>query len=161
MTETTTEAKSEKQARHTYPDRFMVGPPGLEKIARLLGQLRAVVPACDATRKDILGWMIEKAPDVLGAADIKELSDRFYSEERFLRLALEEVRAAKARGERLSLDDILKRKPQAVLVPERKTRRRRKATLSLSDSPEEVQIVQEASDYLTTSEPAGDAVGLS
>jgi hypothetical protein len=125
------DGNEEKKVRNAYPDRFTVDPPGLEKIGRLLGQLRAAVPACEATRKDILGWLIEKAPEELGAIELQELSDRYYDEERFLKLALEEVRAAKARGERLTLDDILQRKAPATAAPARKAPRKRKAIVEV------------------------------
>jgi hypothetical protein len=109
MTETSTETKMEKKVRNVFPDRFTVDPANLEKIGGLLDQLRASVPACEATRKDLLNWIVERFPGDLGVTDLKELSDRFYDEERFLKLALGEVRAAKARGERLSINDILQR----------------------------------------------------
>lgn len=129
------DGNEEKKVRNAYPDRFTVDPPGLEKIGRLLDQLRATVPACDATRKDILGWLIEKAPEELGAIELKELSDRFYDEERFLKLALEEVRSAKVRGERLTLDDILQRKAPPTAAPARKTPRKRKAIVQPEGGP--------------------------
>ena len=127
----------EKKVRNAYPDRFTVEPPGLEKIGRLLGQLKAAVPACEATRKDLLNWLIEKAPDELNASELKELSDRFYDEERFLKLAIDEVRAAKARGERLRLEDILQRNAPVQAEPHQKATRKRRAKLQATVSPTE------------------------
>ncbi len=126
MTEANSETNNEKIVRNTYPDRLTVDAANLEKIGRYLDQLRAATPACGATRKDILNWIIEKVPTELSVSDLKELSDRFYDEERFLKFALEEVRAAKARGERLRLDDILRRKPQPTSAVRRSPRKRKK-----------------------------------
>lgn len=136
MTESTTESTTEKKVRNAYPDRLTVEPANLEKIGRLLDQLRAATPACEATRKDILNWLVERAPEELGASDLKDLSDRFYDEERFLKLALEEVREAKARGERLRLEDILSRNRESP-TPERRPRRRRKAAGLSTEDPAE------------------------
>lgn len=128
-----TDKSDDRKIRNAYPDRFTVDPVNLEKMGRLLDQLRASVPACDATRKDILNWIVEQFPQELNATHLKDLSGRFYDEEKFLRLALGEVRAAKARGERLSIEDILRRKPQ-VIVSVRKSAGRRKAKMSELDT---------------------------
>ena len=114
------------KTRNRFPDRFTVDPLNLEKVGRLLEQLRSSVQGCDATRKDMLNWIVEKFPEQLSPSDLNDLSDRFYDEERFLRLALEEVRAAKARGERRTIEEILQRKPQPI-TPMRRGPRKRKA----------------------------------
>lgn len=117
--------ESEKKVRNRYPDRLSIDPVNLEKIGRLLEQLHSNIQGSDASRKEILNWMIEKFPEQLAPSDLKELSERFYDEERFLRLALDEIKNARTRGERLTLDEILKRKNQDVPSIPRRTRKRK------------------------------------
>lgn len=123
----------EKKTRNRFPDRFTVDPINLQKIGSLLEQLRASVPACDISRKDLVNWILEKFPNNLGTDELNELKDRFYDEERFLRLALEEVRNAKARGEKLSLQDILQKKTESALPVPKARRRKRKPIDSVGD----------------------------
>lgn len=112
MTEPT--VNEEKNKRNRYPDRFTITPNNLEKIGSLLEQLRFTLKGCDATRKDMLNWIIEKFPEQLNEDSLKELAGRFYDEERFLKFALGEVRAAKARGEQKTLEQILQNKPNGI-----------------------------------------------
>jgi hypothetical protein len=118
-------AKEEKKIRNRFPDRFTIDPPNLEKIGRLLEQLRTSIQGCDANRKEILNWIVEKFPEELSPADLRELAERFYDEERFLRLALEEVRAAKARGERRTVEDILQRNSHSPTATRRGPRKKK------------------------------------
>ncbi len=120
-----TEQKEEKKVRNRFPDRFTVDPANLEKIGKLLEQLRSSVQGSDATRKELLNWIVEKFPEQLSPSDLKELSDRFYDEERFLKLALEEVRAAKGRGERLTIEEIMLRKTDVASSTPRRIRKRK------------------------------------
>ncbi|MGK5085740.1 hypothetical protein WDW37_20820 [Bdellovibrionota bacterium FG-1] len=127
MTETFTKPAAElikdTKPRNTFPDRLTVIPSNLEKIGRLVNQLTSSCPGVEVSRKDILNWIVEKIPEELSAADIKDLSGRFYDEERFLKFALEEVRAAKARGEKRTLEDILQNMPQAGTAVTRRPRK--------------------------------------
>jgi hypothetical protein len=99
----------EKKIKNKYPDRFTIDPANLEKIGSLLEQLKNKIQGCDANRKELLNWMIEKFPPKLSAADLQELTTRFYDEEKFLRIALDEIKEAKSRGVRLTLDEIMQR----------------------------------------------------
>ncbi len=133
MTDSTTENK----VRNRFPDRLTVDPANLEKVGRILEQLRSEVQGCDVSRKDILNWIIEKCPDHLNAADLKDLSERFYDEERFLRFALEQVRAAKLRGEHLTIGDILQKKGLGNVAAPKKSRRRK--TLKTEEGTEPIE----------------------
>ena len=136
-----TNKSDEKKIRNVFPDRFTVDPANLEKMGRLLGQLRSNVQACDATRKDILNWIVEKFPSDLNAAYLKELSERFYNEERFLKLALGEVRAAKARGERLSIEDILQRKSKTAALGRKSDRKQKREVSGVDTSGKQADSV--------------------
>ena len=49
-------------------------------------------------------WKLTQDAAELSEAEVQALSSQFYDEERFLRELLEEVRSAKARGEKPNLD---------------------------------------------------------
>jgi hypothetical protein len=127
------EDNQEVKTKGRYPDRFTVYPENLEKIGKLLEQLRSGTPGCRATRKDVLNWIVGKVPDSLSPADMKELSDLFYDEESFVKIALAEIRAAKSRGERLTLEEILGRKGSVAAAP--KHVRKRRATTNETTDP--------------------------
>lgn len=122
------ELNQEKKARNRFPDRFTVEPENLEKLNQLMEQLIQSKQGISVTRKEMLNWMIERFSDQLSQSDLKDLSDRFYDEERFLRLAWEEVRAAKSRGERITLEEILKRGTPATHANPRRPRRKKQET---------------------------------
>ena len=122
----------EKKVKNKYPDRFTIDPVNLEKIGSLLEQLKNKVQGCDANRKELLNWMIEKFPTELSAADLQELTTRFYDEEKFLRSALDEIKEAKSRGVRLTLDEIMQRN-QTMAGPTVKRGRKKKSDLAAED----------------------------
>src|SRR5579885_1306828 len=123
------ETQTEKPKRKTqlHPDRLAIGREPLDKLDRWIEQLHKARPEISVTRKDILHWLIEGHPENLSAAEEKELTARFYDEERFVRFALEEIKAARLRGEKLSLEDIIKRKPERQGSGEVPKPRRKKA----------------------------------
>ena len=119
------EETAEKKAKIRHSDTFSIDPSNLEKVRRITDALAKHCQAANPSRKQIINWIIERFPEELGPADLKELSTRYYDEERFLRTALTEVRAAKARGERMTLESILERHIQGGTVTPRRTRRKK------------------------------------
>lgn len=126
-----------KKERNHYPDRLSIGPENLEKLGRLIQQFKSNCRGGEMNRKEMLGFVIEKMPDVLSQSDLKELTSRYYDEERFLKSALEEVRAAKARGDSVDLDSLLQKQTQDPSIV-RKPRKQKlpKVTESVSVSVE-------------------------
>lgn len=129
--------ENEQKKRNRFPDRFTVDPSNLEKLGRLVDQLESARRGCKITRKEMLNWVLEKFPNDLEAVDLKELGSRFYDEERFLRLALAEVRAAKANGNTGALDDFLK-KSEVGALPKVRRKRKPKETDSTASASEPV-----------------------
>lgn len=122
MTETNDD---EKKVRNKYPDRFTIDPANLEKIGSLLEQLKSKVQGCDANRKELLNWMIERFPTELSDADLQELTTRFYDEEKFLKCAIDEIKEAKSRGVRLTLDEIMQRNKMSATSPVKRGRKKK------------------------------------
>lgn len=135
----------DKKVRNKYPDRFTIDPKNLEKIGSLLEQLKNQVQGCDANRKELLNWMIEKFQIELSAADLQELTTRFYDEEKFLRSALDEIKEAKSRGVRLTLDEIMQRN-QSTAAPTIKRGRKKKSDLFTEDNESPNAIKDQGND---------------
>jgi hypothetical protein len=146
MTETNDD---KKKVRNKYPDRFTIDPVNLEKIGSLLEQLKNKIQGCDANRKELLNWLIEKFPAELNAADLLELTTRFYDEEKFLRSALDEIKEAKSRGVRLTLDEIMQRNqvPTASTV---KRGRKKKSDLPAENGEPFDATKEQIKDSVTT-----------
>jgi hypothetical protein len=138
-----------KKVKNKYPDRFTIDPVNLEKIGSLLEQLKNKVQGCDANRKELLNWMIEKFPTELSAADLLELTTRFYDEEKFLRSALDEIKEAKSRGVRLTLDEIMQRN-QTMIGPTVKRGRKKKSDLPTEDEEAPNAVKDQGKDSITT-----------
>lgn len=69
-----------------------------QKITGWLTQATSKKKGVRIPRKGILNWLVEKMPENLGSADLNSLTERFYSEEQFLRQLLREVQDAKSAG---------------------------------------------------------------
>ena len=103
-------------------DRVIIEPKNLEKIDCLLSALIKTQPGLQISRKDLINWLIETRPSELSESETKHLITLHYDEEKFVRFALEEMRAAKLRGERVTLNDLLSRQTKAAAHRKRRQR---------------------------------------
>ena len=90
-------------------DRIIIESKNLEKVDLILNSLTKIQPGLQISRKDFINWLIETRPAELSETETKQLIDLHYDEEKFVRFALEEMRAAKRRGEKLTLNELLTR----------------------------------------------------
>jgi hypothetical protein len=103
---TMTKPAAKPKPRH--PDRITLVPAHLEKIDGWIRQVTARQRGVRLTRNDIISWLIDSQPVELPPKDEKQLGERHYDEERFLKEAIREIKARKARGEVGSLTKLLK-----------------------------------------------------
>lgn len=97
----------EIETRNQHPDRIKVSPEVLSRLSlwneEITGRLRGV----KLTRSDLVNFLILNHEQALSSSELKELENRYFDEVKFAQWALEELKAARARGESLSLADIL------------------------------------------------------
>lgn len=113
-----TDKENKKRKRHF--DRVTLDSPTLERLDSWIKQVEAVKPGVTLARKDILNWLIMSLPAKLTVTQEKALADEFYSELRYIHYAAREIKAAAARGERLTLKELESRG-----LPPRESRTRR------------------------------------
>lgn len=99
-----------KTKRSRHPDRITIDPEPLMKLDVWMKHLLSKHKGIQVTRRDLVNWLIKRHSEELSRSEEEDLKGMFYDEERFLRYAWEEIKAAKARGEKLSLQEILQRK---------------------------------------------------
>ncbi len=97
----------ETETRNQHPDRIKISPEALSRLSlwneEITGRLRGV----KLTRSDLVNFLILNHEQALSSSELKELENRYFDEVKFAQWALEELKAARARGESLSLADIL------------------------------------------------------
>lgn len=98
------ETENVKKPRVRHADTVTLDAELLEKIDAEIAQVTGVKKGVRLSRKDYVAYRLRKSPKRLIPEDVEELVALFYDEERFLKEALKEIRAAKARGEKPVVD---------------------------------------------------------
>ena len=117
--------------RTHYPDRITMDGTLLAKVDGWIAQVSARKKGILIKRKDMVLWKLEQGSAELSEAEILALSSQFYDEERFLRELLEEVRSAKARGEKPCLDGLMAAAPTITKSRRKRAEKPRKEVESL------------------------------
>lgn len=73
-----------------------------------LGQLRESCPGIRIKKQDLVNWLVGERGPRLCAADLKSLRERFFNEIELAQWALGQLKAAKARNEKLTLADLIR-----------------------------------------------------
>lgn len=128
---------SECKKRNRHFDRVTLEGPALGRIDAWIAQVVAVKPGVVLARKDILNWLILNLPENLTSSQEKALSEAFYSELRYLHFAAREIKAAAARGERLTLKEIDQR---GIATKDPAPRRQRKAKRAGDSTPVDAEV---------------------
>jgi hypothetical protein len=126
----------ETKKRQRHFDRVTLDAATLAKLDSWIGQVEAVKHGVHLCRKEILNWLVMNLPERLSPAQERGLADEFYSELRYLQFAEREIRAAEAKGERLSLKELEARRAHAQVMPTRKSRKTKSSDTSSSEPPQ-------------------------
>jgi len=114
------EKNPQGKSKTRHPDRVTLPPELLSKLDAWMKHITDRHRGVRLTRNNMIEWLISSYPNELPSVDIKTIAERFYDEERFLKDAIRELRLKKARGENVSLAEILaKGGPQKVPNPNR------------------------------------------
>lgn len=93
---------TEKKNRVRRNDYIAMGPEVLEHVDSGIAQVEGAKKGVVLSRKNFIKYRILKSSKKLSPEEVDELVELFYDEERYLEEALKEVRAAKARGEKVA-----------------------------------------------------------
>jgi len=125
-----TKAKS-KQVRHF--DRVTLDAEALSRIDGWIEQLTSHNKGVNLSRKDCLNWLVNHHSASLTQEEVAELGAKFFDEIRFLSQSLKEMRAARARGETVNLESVLKHPKNDTAVSTPKKQRRPRVKLGSSN----------------------------
>ncbi|MEI8025260.1 MAG: hypothetical protein WCI18_02825 [Pseudomonadota bacterium] len=117
------EKHPQEKSKIRHPDRVTLPPELISKLDAWMKHITDRHRGVRLTRNNMIEWLISSYPNELPSADIKTIAEQFYDEERFLKDAIHELRLKKARGENVSLAEILaKGGPQKTPNPKRTTK---------------------------------------
>lgn len=100
-------------------------------------QLRESCPGIRIKKQDLVNWLVGERGPRLSSADLKSLRERFFNEIELAQWALGQLKAAKARNEKLSLADLLRggKLKEGVISPRKE--RAKSTPKSVAESPME------------------------
>lgn len=109
-------------------DRVVIGGEALARLDAWVRQVEASRPGVELSRRDVTQWLILKHGEVLTPSELKELSEAHYNELRFLHYAIRELKAAKLRGEAVSLQDMMGSLSGSARMKDKPTRAKKKVS---------------------------------
>ncbi|MBI2712602.1 MAG: hypothetical protein HYX41_07105 [Bdellovibrio sp.] len=98
---------SEKKIRGQFPDRLKIGSEALSKLNLLIEQANQRLRGMKLTRSDLVNFLILKRSETLSTQELKELETQYFDELKFAQWAIQELKAARSKGESITLGDIL------------------------------------------------------
>jgi hypothetical protein len=105
--DTNSKAVVRTRGRPQHPDRLTLSPEALERLnawsAELEGRLRGVT----LTRGQLVHWLICSHEAMLTTQEVRQLEEAHFDEVKFAEWALRELKAAQARGETISIAEII------------------------------------------------------
>jgi hypothetical protein len=101
--------KNEKPRRRNrqYNERIHLTKEALDRVTHWSDQISQQLKGSKVTRSAIVEWLVIVRPSELSESEISELQSKHFDEVKFAAWALKELKAAKARGEALSMSDLL------------------------------------------------------
>lgn len=96
-----------RKRKQTHPDRISLSPASLAKLSLWIDQVHSQIRGVKLTRSQVVEWLIGSHEERLSANEIKKLEREHFDELKFAEWALRELKAARARGESISLSDLI------------------------------------------------------
>src|SRR5437867_2151727 len=128
------ENENKEKKRQIHYDRVTVTKIALERLNSWVSQVHAEGKGVFVNRNDLVKWLIESHEEHLSASDLNEIEQMFYDEAKFANWAMKEFRQAIARGEKVTLADIIKGQATGRPSPGPRKRRKRKQISSEATS---------------------------
>jgi hypothetical protein len=101
-----------KNPRKTNQERVSLRPEALERINAWMNQLSEQCKGIALNRSDLVNWLINHHNPVLTKKEVDNIRDCHFDDVEFAAWALRELKAARTRGERVTLEQIILRKPK-------------------------------------------------
>ncbi|MBS1983071.1 MAG: hypothetical protein JST16_02770 [Bdellovibrionales bacterium] len=105
-------------------DRVALTNASVNKLNLWIEQLARSKRGVTINRKELVNWLLEGAPAQLANAQIDDIGSKFYDDLKFLNQVVHEMKEARARGERVTLDQFLKATESVKIAPPAERKRR-------------------------------------
>ena len=117
-----------KAKRQRHEDRVTLDEESLRQVDRWIAQVTSATKGVALSRKDVVNWLVKQHTEELTTDELNELKGKYFNEVRFLQQAIKELRAAKQRGEAVTLEEILGTASHATAPAPKRRRARRKSS---------------------------------
>lgn len=104
MVGTTAEHKSKKLPKQ---ERASLDEQSATRIDRWLEQVVQQVPGIKIGRSEIVRWLVTSRPEQLTGEELQQIKDQYFDEMEFALWMIRQLKDSRARGEKLSLSDLL------------------------------------------------------
>lgn len=113
--------------RQRHQDRVTLDQESLQRVDGWIEQVTSNAKGVNVARKEVVNWLIKQHDEHLLPIELDELKSKYFSDVRFLQQAIRELKAAKQRGEPITLGEIFgAATPKLGTAPVRRRRSRRK-----------------------------------
>ena len=103
------ESVSTKPKAKTAPiNRVILSEETANVLDAWAGQMETFCPGIRLKRQDLVAWLVSQKDKELSPSEQKSIKERFYDDIELATWALEQLKAAKARNEKVSLVDLIK-----------------------------------------------------
>lgn len=109
MDQTINAADTVAAKRPKNADTIVITKEALAKIQSWIAQIEIQAPSIRLTRSQLVSWLLCHYSEQLSTDEIKKIENDFFDEVRFAQWAIKELKAAKGRGEAVTLSEIMSR----------------------------------------------------
>lgn len=102
-----THSEKQRKIKNTYPDRVKISAEAIVRLNILAEQVASHLRGVKLTRCELVDFLLLSHSEALSPSELRDLEAKHFDEVKFAQWAVEELRAARTRGESVSLADIL------------------------------------------------------
>ncbi len=102
------EAPLKPKAKVPSLSRIIVNEENGRHLQAWIAQLRESCPGIRIKKQDLVNWLVSEKGTRLTPADLKSIKERFFGEIELAQWALSQLKAAKARNEKVTLSDLIR-----------------------------------------------------
>ena len=117
-------------------NRIALSEDAAKKLDLWAEQMEVFCPGIRLKRQQIIDWLISEKGAQLTASEQRSIKDQFYDDVELVTWALSQLKAAKAKNEKLSLADLLKRGQANKLENNTKKSKKKSPPTSKNEVPQ-------------------------
>lgn len=102
------EMPSKTKAKVSSLARIILNEENGKQLDSWIEQLKGSCPGIRIKKQDLVSWLIVEKGNCLSQGDLKTIRERFFDAVELAQWALEQLRAAKQRNEKLTLADLIR-----------------------------------------------------